>query len=880
MYAHGGRKVEAKGQQALDRKREQQKLQAALRAVEFEFEERVAKYSRPRRRLYEVVHHSWFDTFFMLVILTYALVLGVYNPLKADDVMPNVIITTAEPWFTVLFTIDMFSHLAADGFRRFFSDTWNILDTIFVGLGWLDFIPGFKSGLGMLRSIKLSRTLTKVKSMKMVVTALVKSIPGLGNVLALVTFMVFIFALFGLKIWTGSLQGRCIAYVPANGTGAGLTVCEQHRIKVLSVGSSADGLQYCDLALEEKCPTGYKCAYFGSPENGLQGFDNMGMALLTTFQAVTSEGWSPIMDALSDVSSAGLVFPYFGFLMVFGGLFVTNYLLAESCVVFQAQMANQKIAAGDKETQKASAKQGALSKLMAQHALIGAATKIQAAHRGAVTRRGLTAGVPAEGGPTGPMEEVQQAEQAMHMLVEVPDELAAQIIATGPSRCQQSRTAVVHFVESKSVDGFLTGCIMVNFLFLAVEHHDMAAWLDDFLYYANVVLTVIFAVEMVVKIYGYGLKGYFTDVFNCFDAFVVTTSVLELALSGGGGSVGVLRTLRLVRIMRSFKMIKSGSALRVIIETAIASVGAVANFGILLLLLMYIYALLGMNLFGGKLIGEDGQPPRGNFDSMFSSFIAVFQVATRENWHVHLYNAMNSEAGVGPAVIYFVTLLMLTNYILLALFMGTLLEKFNKHFQDVAKMDVGVAAVIIHAKNKLVSLIRRKRKRTSTAVESAPAPHREDKACYVFKKSGCFRTACVRIIEHTMFERVIITSIIISSILLAVEHPNDKDHTTKAIILQVLDVIFTGIFTVECCELTPSICLLSHCVFACLPAPFVCSKVSRCLYSSEDCRDGLCLWPARGPRHGVSENVVERSGYVGCHHLGPQHRLADIKPRR
>jgi hypothetical protein len=48
----------------------------------------LAMGARPRRLVYDVVHHAWFDTFFMLVILAYALVLAVYDPLKADDVMP------------------------------------------------------------------------------------------------------------------------------------------------------------------------------------------------------------------------------------------------------------------------------------------------------------------------------------------------------------------------------------------------------------------------------------------------------------------------------------------------------------------------------------------------------------------------------------------------------------------------------------------------------------------------------------------------------------------------------------------------------------------------------------------------------------------------
>ena len=53
------------------------------------------------------------------------------------------------------------------------------------------------------------------------------------------------------------------------------------------------------------------------------------------------------MDALLDVSPTAIVAPYFTFLMIFGGLFVTNYLLAECCVVFTSHIENLKLMKGD-----------------------------------------------------------------------------------------------------------------------------------------------------------------------------------------------------------------------------------------------------------------------------------------------------------------------------------------------------------------------------------------------------------------------------------------------------------------------------------------------------------------------------------------------------
>ena len=82
---------------------------------------------------------------------------------------------------------------------------------------------------------------------------------------------------------------------------------------------------------------------------------------------------------------------------------------------------------------------------------------------------------------------------------------------------------------------------------------------------------------------------------------------------------------------------------------------------------------------------EDGDVPRTNFDDLLWSFTTVFVVMTRENWQAVLYDGMNS-AGAASAI-YFVSLVILTNYILLALFIGTLLENFEKFFLQGAEED-------------------------------------------------------------------------------------------------------------------------------------------------------------------------------------------------
>ena len=116
----------------------------------------------------------------------------------------------------------------------------------------------------------------------------------------------------------------------------------------------------------------------------------------------------------------------------------------------------------------------------------------------------------------------------------------------------------------------------------------MSDWLTLGLDRANLALTCIFTVEMCLKIGGYGPKKYASDLFNVFDALIVISSLVELILvattdGSDGGKMSVLRTLRLMRIARTLKLVKGASVLRAVLETALGSLMAVANFAMLLL---------------------------------------------------------------------------------------------------------------------------------------------------------------------------------------------------------------------------------------------------------------------------------------------------------
>ena len=244
-------------------------------------------------------------------------------------------------------------------------------------------------------------------------------------------------------------------------------------------------------------------------------------------------------------------------------------------------------------------------------------------------------------------------------------------------------------MESERVSSFINFCIVANFLLLAVDYHGMPESTGAVLEVINVILTWIFTLEFLVKLPVLGFTKFWAEPFNRLDGFVVITSQIELWMAwiggDGGGAFSGLRSFRLLRILRSLKLINNVGALRDMMATTAGSIQAIRDFAILLIIMLYMYALTGLTLFGGQMFHEDGDVPRTNFDDLLWSFTTVFVVMTRENWQAVLYDGMDS-AGAYSAI-YFCSLVVLTNYILLALFIGTLLENFEKFFLQGAEQD-------------------------------------------------------------------------------------------------------------------------------------------------------------------------------------------------
>lgn len=137
--------------------------------------------------------------------------------------------------------------------------------------------------------------------------------------------------------------------------------------------------------------------------------------------------------------------------------------------------------------------------------------------------------------------------------------------------------------------------------------------------------------EMVLKMFGLGIKLYFREGFNVFDSIVVLMSIVDVFQSAGNNSgLSVLRAFRLLRI---FKIIRSWRQLRVLLKTVVSSLSAITNLGFLTILYLFIFALLAKQFFNLPLVNDKGKVQRYNFQTTGKSLITVFIILTGENWN-------------------------------------------------------------------------------------------------------------------------------------------------------------------------------------------------------------------------------------------------------
>ncbi|NXH19572.1 SCN5A protein, partial [Bucco capensis] len=254
---------------------------------------------------------------------------------------------------------------------------------------------------------------------------------------------------------------------------------------------------------------------------------------------------------------------------------------------------------------------------------------------------------------------------------------------------------VAAFIKDPFIDLTITVCIVVNTLFMALEHNNMTDNFKLMLNVGNLIFTGIFTAEMILKIIALDPYYYFQQHWNIFDSVIVTLSLIELSLPRQKGKKerrkgGVLSVLRSFRLLRVFKLAKSWPTLNTLIKIIGNSLGALSNLTLVLAIIIFIFAIVGMQLFGRSYaenshkITKNGKP-RWHMMDFFHSFLIIFRILCGE-WIETMWDCM-VVAGPPLCLLVFLLVMVIGNLVVLNLFIALLLNSFSTDCLQTAEDD-------------------------------------------------------------------------------------------------------------------------------------------------------------------------------------------------
>ena len=250
-------------------------------------------------------------------------------------------------------------------------------------------------------------------------------------------------------------------------------------------------------------------------------------------------------------------------------------------------------------------------------------------------------------------------------------------------------------VVTKEFDIFITVVVISNILVMALDFHRIEEHPGYHSFYTKALLffSYVYYCECLFKLLGYGVKTYFSDNWNRFDFFLVVTSLFDQFAAELLEAIlpippMLLRILRVARIMRIMRLLKGFKGIRDLLMTMVLSFPSFMNIGVLLALVTFIYAVLGVQLFTFVMEGESLNSQR-NFLSFGSAYLLLVQCLTGDNWSSLMYDAMvGPERGCDPdavptdcgnafAIPYFISYMIVGAFVLLNLVVAVILENFT-----------------------------------------------------------------------------------------------------------------------------------------------------------------------------------------------------------
>jgi len=578
------------------------------------------------------VSHHYFDGFILLLIVISSACL------VADDPMmdPNCSFSTNLQYFdmclTACFTLEMLMKIVAVGFflqpRAYLRSSWNLLDFIVVFVSLTSLTPSTKTS-GNLKALKALRTLrafrplrmiSRLPSLKKVVDTLFVALPGVGNVMAIAMFFLLVFGIICVNLFKGQMRNCALGalYTPGmlydpvsnkpNGYGFLLTYPKSwNNLNATEKSWFGPDSPFNMSLIEGNCsaawpvapcctawpqdpdsvPTSRQiCECWGSSWVvwwGYWTFDNIASALLALFQVSSTEG--PFYLMLEWIDQNGIDMQ---------PIRDNNYAMMFLIILFLV-----------------------IVKFVAMNMVVGVI--VENFQKQSLEEEFLV------------LTEQQQVFVKTHKIVSCLKPLRRH---KAPKH--RIRLTCFRLVEHTYFEMFIMGCILLNTFTMALQHKTQSDGFTLFLSVADYCFCCIFTTEAIVKLIALG-KKYFSESWNRFDFVIVLATDVSLAITlSTNVSVGpIAQVVRSFRVGRVFRLINGAKSLNMLISTLMSTMIGLANVGALWMLIMFIFAVLGNQLYA-KVALPSGYGAQlnyyYNFQTFTNSLITLFSFAGGEYW--------------------------------------------------------------------------------------------------------------------------------------------------------------------------------------------------------------------------------------------------------
>ncbi|XP_075752738.1 voltage-dependent L-type calcium channel subunit alpha-1C isoform X13 [Pelodiscus sinensis] len=274
---------------------------------------------------------------------------------------------------------------------------------------------------------------------------------------------------------------------------------------------------------------------------------------------------------------------------------------------------------------------------------------------------------------------------------------------------------VWYVVNSTYFEYLMFVLILLNTICLAMQHYGQSCLFKEAMNILNMLFTGLFTVEMILKLIAFKPKGYFSDPWNVFDFLIVIGSIIDVILSETNPAEHTqcsssmnaeensrisITFFRLFRVMRLVKLLSRGEGIRTLLWTFIKSFQALPYVALLIVMLFFIYAVIGMQVFGKIALNDTTDINRNNnFQTFPQAVLLLFRCATGEGWQEIMLACLSNKrcdpdsepanstegdhsCGSGFAIFYFISFYMLCAFLIINLFVAVIMDNFDYLTRD------------------------------------------------------------------------------------------------------------------------------------------------------------------------------------------------------